>query len=294
MEATREIYWNIGHSVVLPMYLLSFAAVAVLVWGFWKRLPLYRTGRPLNRTDRYEERVRQLIDDVIGQEKVSRVRAGGLPHNLFFWGFMTLFAGTLLVMVQADFFTPLMGVNILSGEFYKAFSLIMDIAGLVVMVMLAALFVRRYFIKPEGLESKDEDFIIHMLLFAIICTGFLLEGARMAATEIIQNPSLANYSPLGKLFAQLFMGFDEPSIRSSHTVFWWIHLALVLGFSAAAAVRSGTLSRLLLIPLYPLMHISNGWGLLCGLFGGKRGRSFTCDSADISVRRVKEFGQSTW
>ncbi len=233
MEVTREIYWNIGHGVVLSMYLLSFAAVAVLLWGFWKRLPLYRIGRPLTRTDRYEERVRRLIDDVIGQEKVARVRDGGLPHNLFFWGFMVLFVGTLLVMLQADFFTPLMGVNLLSGEFYKAFSLILDLAGLVVLVMLAALFIRRYFIKPEGLDTKDEDFIIHTLLFSIIVTGFLIEGARMAATEIIQNPALANFSPIGKLVAQLFMGFDEPSIRSSHKVFWWIHFALVLGFFCA-------------------------------------------------------------
>ena len=42
MEITREIYWNIGHGVVLPMYIFSLAAMGVLVWGFWKRLPLYR------------------------------------------------------------------------------------------------------------------------------------------------------------------------------------------------------------------------------------------------------------
>ena len=233
MEVTREIYWNVGHGVVLPMYILAFAAFGVLLLGFWKRLPLYRLGRPLNRFDRYEERVSQLIDAVIGHEKVARVKAGGLPHNLFFWGFMILFAGTLLVMVQVDFFTPLMGVNILSGEFYLAFSLILDLAGLIVFVMLAALFVRRYFIKPEGLETKDEDIIIHTLLFGIIITGFLIEGARMAATEIVQNPLLANYSPVGKLIAQAFMSFDEPSIRSSHKIFWWLHLGLVLGFFCA-------------------------------------------------------------
>jgi len=72
------------------------------------------------------------------------------------------------------------------------------------------------------------------------------------------------------------------------------YLALVLGFSAAAVVASGSLSRLLLIPLYPLMHISNGWGLLCGLIGGKHGRAQACGAADITVRRIKTFGQSTW
>lgn len=72
------------------------------------------------------------------------------------------------------------------------------------------------------------------------------------------------------------------------------YLPLVLGFSAAAVITSGTLSRLLLIPLYPLMHISNGWGLLYGLIGGKGGKSRTCDAADITIRRIKEFGPSAW
>jgi len=233
MEATREIYWNMGHGVVLPMYLLTLAAVAVLAWGFWKRLPLYRLGKPLDRTDRYEERVSRMIGDMIGQEKVARVRDGGLPHNLFFWGFLTLFVGTLLVMLQADFFTPLMGVNLLSGEFYKAFSLVLDLAGLVAIVMLGALFIRRYFIRPEGLETRDDDIIIHTLLFAILLSGFLIEGARMAATELVQQPDLANYSPVGKVFARLFVPFDSGSIMASHKVIWWIHFALVLGFFCA-------------------------------------------------------------
>jgi cellulose synthase/poly-beta-1,6-N-acetylglucosamine synthase-like glycosyltransferase len=73
-----------------------------------------------------------------------------------------------------------------------------------------------------------------------------------------------------------------------------IYLSLVLGFSAAAVVTSGLISRILLIPLYPVMHISNGWGLLCGLFGGKHGKSNGCNTAEITMRRIKEFGQSTW
>jgi Fe-S oxidoreductase/nitrate reductase gamma subunit len=230
MEATREIYWNIGHGVVLPMYLLSLAAVAALVWGFWKRLPLYRQGKPLDRFDRFEERVRRMTGEILGQEKVARVKDGGIPHNLFFWGFLLLFVGTLLVMVQADFFTPLMHVNILSGEFYMAFSLVLDLAGLTALLMLAGLFIRRFVVKPAGLEIVDDDYRIHFLLFAILITGFLIEGARMAATEVQQNPALAQFSPGGLLAAQLFLPYTPDSISVTHKVLWWLHFALVLGF----------------------------------------------------------------
>ena len=36
MEFTREIYWNVGHGVttLLPMYILTFAAIAILISGF--------------------------------------------------------------------------------------------------------------------------------------------------------------------------------------------------------------------------------------------------------------------
>ncbi|MBE2888170.1 heterodisulfide reductase-related iron-sulfur binding cluster [Geobacter anodireducens] len=233
MEVTREIYWNIGHGVVLPMYSLSMAAFACMAWGVWKRLPIYRQGKALDRFDRYDERVKRMIGEIFGQEKVARVRAGGLPHSLFLWGGLTLFAGTLLVMLQADFFTPLMGVNLLSGKFYKAFSLVLDLAGLTALMTLGGLFCRRFVKKPEGLETVDQDYIIHQLLFAILITGFLIEGARMAVTELSQNPDLARFSPVGYLVAHLFTSFTEDSIRTMHKIFWWIHFALVLGFFCA-------------------------------------------------------------
>jgi Fe-S oxidoreductase/nitrate reductase gamma subunit len=233
MEATREIYWNVGHGVVGPMYGLAFAAFAVLAWGFWRRLSVWRQGRVLDRCDRYDERVKRFVGELFSQENVARVKDGGIFHALFFWGFLTLFAGTLTVMAQADFFTPLMQVNLLSGGFYRAFSLVLDLAGLLAILMLAGLFIRRFVIKPAGLEIVDDDYRIHLLLFAILVTGFLVEGARMAVTEVGLNPELAQYSPVGLAAAHLFAGYTEGSIRTVHQVLWWGHFALVLGFIGA-------------------------------------------------------------
>ncbi len=233
MPVTREIYWNIGHSVVIPMYLLVAASVVILLWGFKKRLAHWQQGKPLNRFDRYDERVKRMISDVFGQEKVSRVKDVGIFHTLFFWSFLTLFAGTLLVMLQADLLTPLLQLNLLSGEFYKAFSLILDLAGLTALIMLGGLFIRRFIIKPEGLETTDDDYRIHALLFAILITGFLIEGVRIAATELIQNPGLAIYSPVGLIIAKLLAGMTPASLIVTHKTLWWLHFILVLGFIAA-------------------------------------------------------------
>jgi len=233
MEATREIYWNVGHGVVIPMYCLALAAIGIMAWGFLQRLRVYRRGKPLNRFDRYEERVGRFLADIFSQEKVARVKDGGVPHAFFFWGFLTLFVGTVIIMFQADFFTPLMHVNLLSGGFYEAYSLVLDCAGLVAILMLARLFIRRFAFRPAGLEIVDDDYRVHAILFAILVTGFLVEGARMAVTEVQQNPGLARFSPVGCLAACLFAGYDIPSILITHRVLWWFHFALVLGFFCA-------------------------------------------------------------
>jgi len=233
MEATRQIYWNIGHGAVIPMYLLAFAAFGCMVWGFRQRLPVWRQGKTLDRFDRYDERIKRMLGEVFSQAKIYRVTDGGIFHSIFFWSFLILFAGTLLVMIQADFFTPLLQINLLSGEFYKAFSLVLDVAGILALIMLAGLFIRRFIIQPKGLEIVKDDYIVLQLLFAILITGFLIEGARMAATELQQNPDLALFSPGGLLVGQLFTTLTAGTLLVTHKILWWLHFALVLGFFCA-------------------------------------------------------------
>ena len=118
-------------------------------------------------------------------------------------------------------------------------------------------------------------------------------GRGRAQQTLIAGPgTIIGFAPLLFLLYLImlpFLPFTRFILAPLYT-----YLALVLCFSAAAVITCGALSRALLIPLYPLMHISNGWGLLCGLLGGKHGQSRSCRSADISIRKIKEFGQATW
>jgi Fe-S oxidoreductase/nitrate reductase gamma subunit len=215
------------------MYILAFAAFGILIRGFWLRLPIWRQGKALDRCDRYDERVKRMLAEVFSQSKIFRVTDGGIFHSIFFWSFLTLFVGTLMVMVQADFFTPVLQVNLLSGGFYKAFSLTLDLAGIFAIVMLTGLFIRRFVVQPKGLEIVRDDYIVLQLLFAILITGFLIEGARMAATELRQNPGLALFSPGGLLVGQFFATLTPGALIITHKVLWWFHFILVLGFFCA-------------------------------------------------------------
>ena len=235
MEATRELYWNVGHgaAVLLPMYLFTFAALGLLVRSGMQRLNIYRQGKPLNRTDQRAVRIGELLKNVLLQKKVLLVKGPGYAHGLFFWGFALLFIGTCFVAAQADFTDLLFGYRFLKGEFYKYFSVVLDLAGLAALIMLLGLFVRRYLVRPKGLETGRDDAIMHGLLFGILLTGFVIEGARMAVTELTQNPGLAIWSPIGLLFAKSMSGMGEGSLRVLHQGLWWLHFAMVIGFICA-------------------------------------------------------------
>ncbi len=230
MEFTREIYWNVGHGFLTlgPMYLLAFSAIGVLVYGFLQRLKVYKQGQPLQRSDNGVARAVEAVKVALLQTSVFRVKLPGLFHGLFFWGFLILFIGTTIIVIQADFTDLLFGVKFLKGTFYKLFSVTLDIAGLVAIVMLGVLLIRRYVFRPEGLETRKDHGFMHALMFVILISGFVIEGARMAVTEL--GTPLAIWSPVGLVVAKGFSALGEEGLRSLHKVIWWFHFLLVMGF----------------------------------------------------------------
>lgn len=277
MGATREIYWNIGHGAVVAMYLLALVAVGFMAQGFRQRLALWRKGKPLDRADHPAARVSRMLADIISQRKVARVPEGGVPHAMLFWAFLLLFAGTLLVMAQADLLTPLFRINLLSGDFYRLFSLVLDLAGLLALVALGVLATRRFVLRPPGLESAPSDVAIHLLLFGVLFTGFVVEGFRMAATELRSNPELALWSPVGYFFATLFSAMTAHSQRAVHVALWWLHLLLGLGFIA-------------LIPRTKLRHMATTSG---NSFFEPHEPKGTLAPVDLDDESAERFGAST-
>jgi Fe-S oxidoreductase/nitrate reductase gamma subunit len=245
MEATREIYWNVGRGVVLPMYLLFAATMAVFCWGFLKSIRVYRSGLPLDRRSDPLRRLVRAACLALAQLRVVRKSYAGIFHAGLFWCFLLLTAGTALIMLQVDLTEPLFGLTFLKGTFYKAYSLILDLAGLVVMAALLAFFVRRFFVRPKGLETSRGDYLSLVLLFLILLTGYLVEGSRMAATELEAAPWLARYSPAGLLAAKSLVAWPD-ALPLLHQTFWWVHLAL--SFAWIALIPFTRLRHAFLIP----------------------------------------------
>ncbi|MGE5672314.1 MAG: heterodisulfide reductase-related iron-sulfur binding cluster [Mycobacterium leprae] len=244
-QATREIYWNVHSTWTIGiMYLLLLPTLAIFCYGLWRRVRLWRIGRPAFRLDRIGERIKLVLKHAVLQQKLAQNLVAGIFHRFFSWGFVILFSATLVVMVEAD-----LRIHIMRGEFYLWFqSLAVDIFGALTLVGILIAWVRRSLFKPRALTAvkkapsllDDWVFLAHFLV--IVWTGFWLEGIRIVAT----NDPWGIWSPVGYLHGRLLAHiFSLGAMLWLHRALWWFHLLVAFSFLAY-------------LPFSKMLHIFTG------------------------------------
>jgi len=244
-QISREIFWNMETPGAFPtaqvlLYILALGAILFLIRGLLKsgfftrvKVMMKATGSETDRLDNPGERFWHTIIDVFGHKKLLREPYQGTLHFLILWGFIILFLGAMLDFFQVDIIEPIWGVHFMEGNLYLGYSVITDLAGFMVLVGVLMAMARRYFFKPAWLDEKTEDMVTLWTILAIILTGFLLEGLRMAATELKAGDTMyeyAWYSFGGALFGYPFRNASMEGLRAAHMLTWWIHTFIVLGF----------------------------------------------------------------
>ena len=240
LGATREIFWNAPEvfkehfASVFHFLYLGLPFVLFALWGLTILYPLYRwfrivrLGQPANRFDRLVLRAQRAIFEGVGQGRVVR-EPSGVVHQVLLVSFVVLFLGTSLITVEAD--TPL---NFYYGAFYALYKLMMDAAGVGLIVSSSIFLYRRYQAPPRALQQPDTmisnfenesgyGFPL-IMLWLIGFTGFMLEGSRIVA-EPRSSDGLAF---IGPLFASGFRALGA-GVGTHHAI-WIVHLAIVLTF----------------------------------------------------------------
>jgi Fe-S oxidoreductase/nitrate reductase gamma subunit len=223
--ATREVFWNIGHAGI--MYALLLPVLGAAGYGLYRRARRWRQGKPEARFDQPARRLALVVAQALLQQRTWRDRHAGALHALVFWGFVVLAIATTVVMIDHDF-----GVPVMHGWFYLVFqSLIVDLfgAGACIGVALAAW--RRWVVRPPQLVASAEASLILVMLAAILATGFLVEGWRIAATA----DRFGAWSPFGWLVARASRPvLSHSALGGAHRLTWWLHMLLAFGFLAWA------------------------------------------------------------
>ena len=79
-------------------------------------------------------------------------------------------------------------------------------------------------------ELRWEDWAILGGLGALLITGFLVEGLRIASSEIHENPGWAVWSPGGWVVAKIFSGLTTTTQLDLHQALWWFHMVTALSW----------------------------------------------------------------
>ncbi|MEC7584581.1 MAG: heterodisulfide reductase-related iron-sulfur binding cluster [Planctomycetota bacterium] len=250
---TREIFLHLDTWMQVVFYIVSFLAIGVFLYGFWRRFKKYRRGRSENRFDQLPRRIGRAFKTILLNSSVrKRERFGGLAHSLILWGFILLFIGTCIVALDHDVLR-FFDIKLLQGTFYLWFSLVLDLAGIAFIIGLVMMIWRRMVMKPRALDYKradehggnydrssfvTDDMIFVWLLLFIAVTGYAVEGMRISQ----DFPEFERWSPVGWVTASMFASTSEGFRYDAHLWSWWIHAIAVLLFVAY-------------IPFSKMMHI---------------------------------------
>jgi len=254
MEPTREIYWNITGGELI--YVFFGVALIVLAWGIWRRARLWRLGRSAPaRLDRLPERLAGALAEIFAHRRLRRRTFAGRMHGLIFWGFLALVVATSLISLQ-----EWSGLHFLRGDFYLGYSLLSDGLALLGIVGLGMALWRRWVVRPPHLHTVADDWLALLLLLVLFVQGFVLEGARIAVTELEQQPGLAPWSPGGYAVAWLIAGLGHDLLTGMHQSLWWVHA--VTAFAFIGYLGHGKLSHVLYAPFNIVLRNLDGSGKL--------------------------------
>src|SRR5919206_800786 len=143
---TRPIAWNVSELAIGVMYALVAVQALFLGYGATRRYLMWRSGQSYGPVTRIGERLRATLGVAFLHRRL--IRPGyvyaGVMHLFIFWGFIFLFIGTLIVLLEADIMRPYFGVSFYQGAFYVAYKLVINLFGLLFIVGLLMAIWRRY------------------------------------------------------------------------------------------------------------------------------------------------------
>ncbi len=219
MIPSRTSYWLIQH--VWVFYLLAAVAVGVFLFGVIIHVSVWIKGIRRQTIPFSWRGISNLfLDGLLGRRIFRGDIAAGTMHILIMWGFLGLFVGTVLISVDYWLY------HFLSGFFYIWYSTCLEILGLMLMIGLVWSLIRRYIQRVPRLERRIEDLTVVIWLFAVVLSGFVVEGLRLAN----QSPEWAKWSFAGHWLSFLFT--QPQGALSIYPYLWWVHALLSLGLIA--------------------------------------------------------------
>ena len=284
-EPHRITYDLLPPLTYLFMYAVLSGFAVVFLYGVFRRIRVYLRGSSLTGLDHIPERIARTFKNVFAQRKVAKKTYPGLMHILIYSGIIALFIGTTLVMIDNDLWLPIFHKQILVGYFYLTFETFLDAFGLVALAGLLIAVFRRVVSKPSNLPTSRDDLFIFSILIVIVCTGYLMEGIRLA----VDKPPWAPWSFVGYRVALLLdaSGVVGPSLVRFYNGLWWFHV--LLAFTAVASIPYTKLFHIFTSPFNALFLHLRAKGQLSTPFDLKQVMASGSFDVKVGASQITDF-----
>jgi len=229
LQGRMEARWIVFGPVVL-------AAIVLLDWGLYRvlvkrNLPtLRRYGDVMSRENLEPGAMRSTFaEEVLLHRSLFRVSPfRWVRHQLILWGFGLMFAVELAAVVVREAW-PSFGFEDVwrtSGHPVRlAFDFAYDLTGLMILIGCLLALVFRVMVNGKP-EQKYTDTPTAVFLLAVVFTGFVVEGLRIAAEPGGDHSA----SFVGVAFASVLPA--GLALQAGHTVMWYVHMLLSCAFIA--------------------------------------------------------------
>jgi Fe-S oxidoreductase/nitrate reductase gamma subunit len=232
-ELTREVFHNQPPAAKAIFYILSMGSLLLFAWGVYRRMRLWRLGRPTQEKRSLRAVLASLLHNGLLQRRVLGRGRASLAHVLLFSGFMVLLLATTLLSIEHGLAVLLgrpAGEPVFhKGVYFAIYELVSDAFGLVLLAG-CVLFIIRRLKPPASLGHNWTDWAILATLVILDISGYMLEGLRI----LDEQTRYPGFSFVGLLAARLFELFlSRASAAELHFLLWWFHAVLALALVAA-------------------------------------------------------------
>jgi heterodisulfide reductase subunit C len=222
---------------------ILFAVILVLGFGYFagnvkKLIRNIKLGKEVNRSDRKDERWKNMAMIALGQSKMVKRPIAGLLHIIVYVGFVIINLELLEIIIDG-----LLGehrIFAFMGGFYDALIASFEILAFLVVVAVVAFWIRRNVMKLKRFISSDlkgwpKSDANYILYFEVVLMGLFL--TMNAADFHLQNVPDANAVyiqagsfPISQWIAPIFHGMSEGMVILIERMAWWLHIIGILIF----------------------------------------------------------------
>jgi len=202
--------------------------------------------------------LKDFLQHAIVQTRILKKAYPGIMHLLIFWGVTIQVIGTAINLMQMALFTPFALENFPRGNIYFAYELIMDLAGVFILVGVLMAVIRRLVMRPKSLPTAWDDYYALAILTVLPIFGFFAESMRLISSA----PEWAQYSFVGNWLARMLYSAGLTPQAAFNAQPFLVLTHIFLGLTFAASIPFTKLRHLVMAPLNVILKPERPYGAL--------------------------------